>query len=229
MPLASPGLSIDSAGRCGLKQSEILRNIPKSYTYRAPHPRRSSRILQDVETVQQLVKRPDYQRPYALRHHNGRSLPRNDPRGRLIEECPQQHGYAWSARDVFVRSLIGIASSQLTPNFIASPSNLSIPSLKNPMNTVPRQSIPSTLLTYLQSPWRRLPRSRKNLQIRHQTPTEGRPPCTAPSRRCTHPERLKISTPMTTLKSHQSRQRHPCHKYRNNTLNQEANYPYRAD
>src|SRR4051794_28186561 len=99
-------------------------------------------------------------------------------------------------------------------NFIASPPNLSVLSLKNPMNTVPRQCIPSTLLTYLQSPWRRLQRPRKNLKIRHQTPTEGRPPCTAPSRRCTHPGRLKILTPMTTQKSRQSRQRHPCHKYR---------------
>jgi len=115
------------------------------------------------------------------------------------------------------------------PVFIASPSNLSVLSLKNPMKTAPRQFIPSTLLTYLKSPWSRLPRQRKILKIRHQTCTKGHPPCTAPSRRCTHPERLKISTPMTTPKSRQSKQRHPCHKYRSNTLNQKANYQCRAN
>jgi hypothetical protein len=114
-------------------------------------------------------------------------------------------------------------------DFIASPSKLSVLSLKNPMSTVPRQFIPSTLLTYLKSPRNRLPRQRKNLKIRHQTYTKGRPPCTAPSRRCTRPERLKISPPMTTPKSRQSKQRHPCHKYRSNTLNQKANYQCRAN
>jgi hypothetical protein len=143
--------------QCGQVWPQTVRNSQEyprsqSYTCRAPCLGAFLPIQQDVETLQQLVERPDYQRPYALRHHNGRSLPRNDPGGRLVEERPQQHGYAWYTRAVLVRSFIGMASLSADTVFIASPSNLSVLSLKNSMNTAPRQFIPSTLLTYLKSP-----------------------------------------------------------------------------